>query len=191
VDQLTARRLRLGWVIALAIPASLFAATPAPIQTSHATFISPSGEPFRPSVQSPDAFSAWFAQADANHDGRIDRAEFRADAATFFKRVDVNGDGVIDGFEIAAYETKIAPELGADGLGLVSGGEVGGGVISLLGEPEPVSGANLSLEKSISLTVWLAAADRRFDLLDKKRLGYLERDALFALLPKPGKGRRR
>jgi hypothetical protein len=155
------------------------------------TFISPSGEPFRPSAQAPDGFSAWFAQADVNHDGKIDRAEFRADAAAFFKRVDANNDGVIDGFEIAAYETKIAPELAVDGPGLASGGEAVGGVISLLGEPEPVSGANLSLDKSITLTQWLAAADRRFDLLDKKRLGYLDRDTLFALLPKPGKGHKR
>ncbi len=160
-------------------------------QTAPRTFISPSGEPFRPTPEAPDGFSAWFAQVDAKHNGRIDRDEFRADAARFFKQVDANGDGVIDGFEIAAYESRIAPELGVDGPGLASGGEVGGGVVSLLREPEPVSGANLSLDKSISLAQWLAAADRRFDLLDKKHQGYLERDALFAMLPKTGKGHRR
>ncbi len=75
------------------------------------TFISPSGEPFRPSPGAPDPFDAWFARVDANHDGAIDRAEFRADAEAFFKVLDTNGDGRIDGFEISAYEHRIAPEL--------------------------------------------------------------------------------
>src|SRR5258708_20079320 len=74
-------------------------------------FISPSGEPFRPDAAAPDGFEAWFARVDANHDGRIDRAEFRADAARFFKQLDTNGDGVIDGFEVAAYERTLPPHL--------------------------------------------------------------------------------
>ncbi|MGA0604160.1 hypothetical protein ACO2Q3_25880 [Caulobacter sp. KR2-114] len=77
-------------------------------------FISPSGEPFRPVRDGGEPFDVWFARVDANHDGRIDRAEFRADAAAFFKIVDTNGDGAIDGFEINAYEHKIAPELIAE-----------------------------------------------------------------------------
>jgi Ca2+-binding EF-hand superfamily protein len=80
-------------------------------------FLSPSGEPFRPSPGAPDPFEAWFAQADTNHDGAIDRAEFRADAARFFKRLDANGDGVIDGFEVSAYERDIVPELGEEAEG--------------------------------------------------------------------------
>jgi hypothetical protein len=90
-------------------------------------FLSPSGEPFRPSAQAPDPFAAWFAKADANHDGHIDRAEFRADAQAFFKLVDANGDGVIDGFEVNAYEHKIAPELAAEVENFgAEGGEHGG-----------------------------------------------------------------
>src|SRR5581483_8473553 len=56
-------------------------------------------------------FDAWFDRVDANHDGAIDKVEFRADALRFFKQLDANGDGVIDGFELSAYEHKIAPEL--------------------------------------------------------------------------------
>jgi len=72
-------------------------------------FISPSGEPFRGA----DPLGAWFASADADHDGAISRAEFEADALRFFQRLDVNKDGQIDGFEMQAYERDIAPEITA------------------------------------------------------------------------------
>jgi hypothetical protein len=72
-------------------------------------FISPSGEPFRGG----DGLAAWFAQADADHDGAITRAEFEADAERFFHKLDVNNDGQIDGFEINAYEQTVAPEITA------------------------------------------------------------------------------
>lgn len=93
---------------ALAAPPAQPAPKPQP-----KVFLSPSGEPFRAGPATPDAFKAWFDQADADHDGSIDRTEFRADAARFFKRLDANGDGIIDGFELAAYEQKIVPELAA------------------------------------------------------------------------------
>src|SRR5881628_2346458 len=70
-------------------------------------FISPSGEPFRGEA----GLAAWFAGADANHDGAIDQAEFTADAMRFFKTLDANGDGKLDGFELQAYERDIVPEL--------------------------------------------------------------------------------
>jgi hypothetical protein len=70
-------------------------------------FISPSGEPFR----GEDGLGAWIAQADADHDGAISLAEFRADAQRAFKLLDTNGDGVIDGFELQHYEHDVAPEI--------------------------------------------------------------------------------
>ncbi|THD77299.1 MAG: hypothetical protein E7812_15270 [Phenylobacterium sp.] len=73
-------------------------------------FISPSGEPFR----GDDGLAAWFARADANHDGVLTLEEFQADAVRFFKYLDTNGDGVVDGFEIQAYEQNIAPEIAAN-----------------------------------------------------------------------------
>jgi Ca2+-binding EF-hand superfamily protein len=117
----------LSIIVLLGAPAAFGAPAPdAPltIDTSHSAdaprerlFLSPSGEPFRPQPGAPEPFEAWFAQADANHDGVIDRAEFRADATRFFKRVDTNGDGMIDGFEVAAYERNIVPELGDEAEG--------------------------------------------------------------------------
>jgi hypothetical protein len=165
------------------------------------TFISPSGEPFRPSLAAPDPFEAWFAQVDANHDGVIDRAEFRADALRFFKRLDTNGDGVIDGFEINNYESRIAPELAAEAEGRFAddgpgggghgrggrhgeGQNTGRGFAQILGEPEPVSGADYDLDGKVSLADWMKATDARFDLLDTGKTGQLTHEQLKAKLLK-------
>jgi hypothetical protein len=71
-------------------------------------FISPSGEPFR----GEDGLGRWLAQADTDHDGAVDLAEFRADARHSFQVLDANHDGVIDGFEMQAYERDVVPEIG-------------------------------------------------------------------------------
>ncbi len=73
-------------------------------------FISPSGEPFR----GEDGLNRWLAQADINHDGAVDLAEFRADALHAFKMFDTNGDGIIDGLELQHYEHDIVPEVGTE-----------------------------------------------------------------------------
>jgi len=158
----------------------------APVAQPAPVFITPSGEPIRPTPDRPDGFETWFARLDAHHNGRIDRAEFRADAEQFFKRLDTNGDGIIDGFEIASYEKTVAPELDIAGQGFARGGSTA--IVSLLSDPEPVSGADLNLNSHITLVQWLSVADHRFDLLDVKHQGYLTREALRTLLPKPAKG---
>jgi hypothetical protein len=166
-------------------------------------FLSPSGEPFRPKPGGPAPFEVWFAQADADHDGSIDRAEFRADALRFFKLLDADGDGMIDGFEINTYELKIAPELIAAYEGAVGGPEVepergghrGGSrdahgrpaerIQRLIGEAEPVSGADYDLDGRVTLAEWMRATDQRFDILDAAKTGRLTRDELLARF-KPG-----
>jgi hypothetical protein len=73
-------------------------------------FISPAGEPFRAGPEAPYPVSAWFAAADADHDGRLTLAEFKADAVAYFHRLDDDKDGTVDGFEVQAYERSI-PEM--------------------------------------------------------------------------------
>jgi len=169
----------LAGALAIALAAGVADARAQP-RRSAAVFISPSGEPFRPTPGGPAPFDVWFSRVDARHEGRIDRAEFRADAIAFFRRLDANGDGVIDGFEISAYEMTIAPELNEQ----TDGGGAGRAYYALLNEPEPVSGADLALDLRISLAEWLAATDRRFDLLDVRKSGFLDHDALVGRLPK-------
>lgn len=74
-------------------------------------FVSPAGEPFRAPVDQPYPVVAWFARADADHDGVLTQAEFAADALAFFDRLDVDKDGTVDGFENTDYEKDVAPEI--------------------------------------------------------------------------------
>jgi len=59
----------------------------------------------------------WFKQADLNHDGVVDRAEFRADHAGFFDSLDADGDGYLDGPEVAFYEGRVVPDILGPRLG--------------------------------------------------------------------------
>jgi len=81
-------------------------------------FISPAGKPFRAGPEEPYPSALWFAQADKDHDGRLTRAEFEADAEAFFRELDQNHDGVIDGFEVEHYEQVVAPEINPQVEGL-------------------------------------------------------------------------
>ena len=74
-------------------------------------FISPSGEPFRAAGAAPYPSAEWFARADADHDGKLTLAEFRADALRAFALFDTDHDGVVDAFEVQHYEQAIAPEI--------------------------------------------------------------------------------
>jgi hypothetical protein len=74
-------------------------------------FFSPAGEPFRSRPSEAYPVELWFAGADADRDGALTLAEFKADSNRFFKVLDVNGDGRVDGFENGDYETKVAPEI--------------------------------------------------------------------------------
>jgi hypothetical protein len=53
----------------------------------------------------------WFKDADRNGDGKLDKAEFVADAAAFFDYLDLNKDGALDTADISFYEHNIAPEV--------------------------------------------------------------------------------
>jgi EF hand len=74
-------------------------------------FVSPCGKPYRAGPGEPYPVTVWFAEADTNHDGFLERGEFRADADAFFKVLDANHDGVIDTDEVDAYERNMVPEI--------------------------------------------------------------------------------
>lgn len=198
------RLLVLSMAFALSAPALAAPPTVVPAPQPR-IFLSPSGEPFRAPPGGVDPVEAWFAEVDANHDGAIDRAEFRLDAARFFKRLDANGDGIIDGFETGAYEANVVPEYAdeAEGRYLIAGPRrgrrsrdaAGGasarhGIERLFEEAEPVSGADFDFNSKITLAEWMKAPDERFDLLDTGQTGRLTREALRARLAGPVKPKR-
>jgi hypothetical protein len=138
--------------LALAAILVLSAAAAGAQEVQNNLFISPCGEPFLAPTNKPYPIVNWFAQADANHDGKLDAAEFRADAERFFAVLDRNKDGVIDSREVYIYEhnyvPEILPEVGADAGGLLVrvSMQLGGG--SGLGDGGFGSGVTSSSEAS-------------------------------------------
>ncbi len=141
-------------------------------------FLSPSGQPFRAARNQAYPTPQWFAQADADRDGRLTRAEFRADAEAWFKVIDADGDGLVGMPEATRWEDDLVPEL-ARNPGGAGGGRrgppgrnelqtysQGAAPYSLINEPHPIRGADTDLSFSVSLAEWRAAADRRFAVLD-------------------------
>lgn len=102
-----------AWLVASAFAAS--AAEPQqPVPHYRRLFISPMGEPFR-GDGTRDMVAAWFNGADLDRNGRLNLAEFTADAARFFKTLDQDHDGQIASAEIQHYELDVVPEAsGAD-----------------------------------------------------------------------------
>jgi hypothetical protein len=98
-------------------------------------FISPCGEPFTAPKTDPYPIVKWFNGADANHDGKLDIDEMRADAARFFKVLDRDGDGVIESSEVTFYEYRIVPEI----LAPAGGAQAAGVVRVSLQTPESIS----------------------------------------------------
>ena len=90
-------------------------------------FVSPAGQPFRGAPGQPAPIEAWFAEADANHDGVISYAEFQADFRRYFAELDTNHDGEIAPDEVTRYETGILPEIASRGGGFGGGGGGRGG----------------------------------------------------------------
>ena len=74
-------------------------------------FMSPCGEPWRAGKTDPYPSALWFAATDTNHDGAIDKAEFRADFLGFFDALDRDGNGLLEGAEISYYEQRVAPDV--------------------------------------------------------------------------------
>jgi len=129
--------ISLGLTAAPSIGAAATPTTDPPQDQAPATrpsiFISPYGEPFLSQAGEPYPVAAWFAGADADHDGRLTPEEFAADGRRWFGRLDQNGDQIIDPAEIAAYERlidaaflRVGAQSGPGGHG-GRGGPGGGG----------------------------------------------------------------
>ncbi|MBV9840866.1 MAG: EF-hand domain-containing protein [Sphingomonadaceae bacterium] len=106
------------------LPLALLAATgatAAKLPSDHAMqrmlFVAPNGKPYRGAPGQPYPSAAWFAEADANHDGKLTRAEYRAAFIAYFDTLDINHDGEIDPNEIEHYENDILPETHMTGGG--------------------------------------------------------------------------
>ncbi|NBB64433.1 hypothetical protein GVN18_34815, partial [Pseudomonas sp. ODNR1LW] len=70
-------------------------------------FVSPYGELFVSEPGEPYPVAAWFADADADSDGRLTAEEFAADGQRWFATLDQDADGVIGPGEIFAYERLV------------------------------------------------------------------------------------
>jgi Ca2+-binding EF-hand superfamily protein len=171
-------------------------------------FVSPSGQPFRAPPGQPYPVAQWFAQADHDHDGKLTRAEFEADADAYFKVLDTNGDGSISMPEVTRWEEVLVPEIsqvadmgvssvggrGAPSRNSLDTRRQGAAAFSLVNEPHPIRGADADFSMSVDKAEWRAAAERRFALLDVDGDGVV---LLADLKPTPiqsreraGKGRR-
>jgi hypothetical protein len=85
-------------------------------QAAHrALFISPMGEPFRAAQSGQHGIDLWFAAADTDHDGKISRAEFIAEAMGFFVALDANKDDTATSAESTSLWQHQSPEV----LGLI------------------------------------------------------------------------
>jgi len=162
-------------------------------------FLAPMGEPFRAAPGQPYPSAAWFAAADADHDGFVSRNEMIADALRFFARLDTNHDGRLTPDEVAAYENVIAPETSlftartddfydnynrrkrsADAMGRSRdyGGPMGAGRYAWLNVPEPVAAADLDVDRVVTRDEFATAAASVFDRIDIVNRGRLRLDDL-------------
>jgi hypothetical protein len=153
-------------------------------------FLSPAGEPFRAAEDAPYPVATWFGGADADRNGRVNFAEFEADALRFFAALDADKDGRLGNLEVVAYETEVAPEILAPapagrrarpadrrsvGSMISPRGtkklpphltRKGAGRYGLLNEPQPVAAADVDFNAIVTKDEWSQAARRRFTRLD-------------------------
>lgn len=188
---------------ALAVPAAARDKLPddAPMCAAPGTrplFVSPMGEPFRAAAGAAYPSAAWFAAADRDRNGAIDRAEMIADADRFFRTLDSDHDGRLTPEEVIAYERDIAPEIALFGARWREqtqqerprraaragegdyGGPLGAGRYAWLNIPQPVSSADADIDRVVSVREFAQSAGRRFDALDPAGRGRLTP----AMLPK-------
>jgi len=140
--------------------------------TPYAVHFSPNGEPMTggPRGYPPceQALAHWFADADLDHNGRLTRDEFLADARRQFKVMDLDGSGEITPAELAEYRAPFAtPPKGAPSLlpadapaGAIPRRPLAGPISDRLNDPVMI--ADTELRFRVSLPAFLISADRQF-----------------------------
>jgi hypothetical protein len=166
-----------------------------------ALFVSPMGEPYRSETTAP--IRAWFARADANGDERLTRAEFEAQAMSFFFNVlDANHDRVATSLESTNLWRAEAPEMLAARTAPVTvqgsspphndGGRRGARdrpdrrqsavdapaarPFMLADNTEPVMSCDTNMSRSVDATEFERCAARRFLALDENGDGVFTLD---------------
>ena len=163
-------------------------------------FVAPDGKPFRGQPGQPYPSAAWFAGADADHDGKLTKAEYKADFIAYFDTLDTDHDGEIAPPEIERYETDILPETRMGGGGFAgyaysqaggggddSGGDApkapplrpsGASFFNFLGSHEPLLPMDTNFNRGISRAEYAAGADRTWKLLNPKGKPWITMDDL-------------
>jgi hypothetical protein len=146
------------------------------------TFYSPNGEVLnggplgKPSCS--DAITSWFNRADTDHNGRLTREEFLADARRQFAVMDLDHDAVITPVELDRYRDPFSPpqEKQSTNRNDRSRGNQDRGRSSLTAgdTPDPVMAADIRLRNVVDLQDFMFHAEKVFLSLDKKHEGSLD-----------------
>jgi hypothetical protein len=170
-----------------------------------APFISPMGEPFRPSNPTDKPLATWFYQADRDRDGALTAAEMSQDAQRFFDILDADRNGSVEPTEMISYEWELAPDVQLSSRArpkpgdaprkaevgrsanpkrqrIVEQGLQGAARYGLLNMPQPVAAADSDFDRAVTLAEFQSAAAARFALLDEQRSGELTLPKLQRLL---------
>jgi Ca2+-binding EF-hand superfamily protein len=149
--------------------------------------LSPNAEPLTGGAlgQRPcrEALDGWVARIDTDHDGRISRAEFLADARAQFARMDLDQDGFITADELSTYRDPFLPHeepaplrrpRPEGGPGQPPAGGPGREPSGPTATADPVMSADTNLDFKVSLDEFLRQATALFDSLDIDHSGTLD-----------------
>ena len=132
-----------------------------------ALMFSPNGEPLnggplgQPSCEL--AMNYWFDRAEANHDGRLDRAEFLADARAQFAKMDLDGHGTFTSEEINRYRQPFRQGT------------------HMCDIPDPVMSVDRNLNFMVTYEEFQRQAEETFSRMDAGGKGAIERTDLVPL----------
>jgi hypothetical protein len=127
----------------------------------------------------------FFKVLDTHHNGEIDGFEVQTYERVIAPEINPQIEGLRfgEGMDLSLGRNESGADIGRSPSGSrrEQAGDrraEGAGVFGLLNEPEPVAATDTRFDGHITLEEFLAAADRRFDVLDKKQMGYLRLDTL-------------